>query len=88
MKSPSNAERLLKIRVTEDESNPCGTHDTTWVEVVYNMPNGKIQDRVQAALKMAETLKVGIDTVRVSFVTMLTRLVLTISTTPFTGPGL
>ena len=65
LKTPGTIDETVSLRIAEDDSNPCGAKETTWVEVIYN-EKASIEKQVEAAWKVANTLGVGIDTIRVS----------------------
>ncbi|VDN25478.1 unnamed protein product [Cylicostephanus goldi] len=55
---------VLELIVKEDNRNPCGSEDTYWVEALYE-EDGPVEDRLDAALDVAEALKVDVSELKV-----------------------
>ncbi|ETN69506.1 hypothetical protein NECAME_05219, partial [Necator americanus] len=55
----TRTQALLELIVKEDTRNPCGSEDTYWVEALY-AEDGPVEDRFDAALDVADALKVNL----------------------------
>ncbi|KAK6749401.1 hypothetical protein RB195_001795 [Necator americanus] len=60
----TRTQALLELIVKEDTRNPCGSEDTYWVEALY-AEDGPVEDRLDAALDVADALKVNLNELKV-----------------------